>query len=200
MNYCYIIGMTYLAAGVVCLIWFKQHPQNRRIDKLMQQMADVLNPNPTTAMRTAKAIGNALANLYAILTWPIIFFKRQKYIRSEKKQALRAAEDSELENRPLVLHPEVITHVINKAAAEKLGMVDDPRRRAPALPFGHFNGRWIALIDRWRAGDQLICFELATGTTPVPSDFFSSPIEAPWQGIALMRTGEVVDEFIFSGC
>ncbi len=48
-------------------------------------------------------------------------------------------------------------------------------RCAPALPFGHFNGRWVALIDRWRAGDQLICFELATGTTPVPSDFFPDP-------------------------
>ncbi len=200
MNYYYIIALIYLAAGIVCLIWFKGHPQNRRIDELMQQMNDVLNPNPSTAMQTAKAIGNALANLYAIATWPVVFFKRQKYIRAEKKQAIRAAEDSELENRPLVLHPEVMTHVISQTAAEKLGLVDAPRRCVPALPFGHFNGRWIALIDRWRAGDQLLSFELASGTTPVPSDFFSRPIEAPWQGIALIRSGEVVDEFIFSGC
>ena len=78
------------------------------------------------------------------------------------------------------------------AEAEKLGVVIDPLRRAPVLPFGHLNGAWVAFLDGQGADFSLWYFEVPLENTP-------NRQRLACRGFAWVKARKVQAEFVFEG-
>ena len=76
------------------------------------------------------------------------------------------------------------------AEAQKLGVVIDPLGRAPALPFGHLNGAWMAFLDGQGADLSLWYFEVPLENTP-------DRHRLACRGFVWVKARKVQAEFVF---
>lgn len=97
-------------------------------------------------------------------------------------------------------HRKHLVRVVAPRVAEAEALVVDPLGRAPALPFGHLNAGWRALLAAMTSGDKLWYFEVP-GHTPVSGGAQQQP---QWslprgdkRGYALVRMRKVRAEFVF---
>lgn len=81
-------------------------------------------------------------------------------------------------------------------AAENESTIFDPNGRVPALPFGHLNAGWCALLANREKQDHLWYFELPGDATREGGTLWPVPQGAK-RGYALVREGKVCAEFIF---
>ena len=64
----------------------------------------------------------------------------------------------------------------------------------PLLPFGHLNSGWLAFLEAAQPDEELWVFQICTGQPFGKWDELASGIRS---GVARVRGGEVIDEFVF---
>lgn len=112
--------------------------------------------------KASSLLESVLLVAVCVIFWPIILLialiqnqKPELHIRFFGASADEDGEESEFQ-----VLPEHLDEFIDIAEVELAAMVNDPLNAVPAVPFGHLNARWRALLSHFEDGCHIRKFSL----------------------------------------
>jgi hypothetical protein len=130
-----------------------------------------------------------LASAIILCGWPIFLIWLAHYKRQEVK-------DLEWRNRSkLKSTHKYLTVQVSKEFAESDNFIFDPLGYTPNVPFGYLNQAWHMFLKSKFENDELWYFKIPKGK---PVGKYELETNAEINGIALLRGGEIIDEFFIT--
>ena len=122
--------------------------------------------------------------MWPLLAWFLIQERRQ---RTQNSDVLPPGPEFEC-------RPEYLARVAIIDVVERENLVFDPLGKAPCVPFGHLHAGWLAFLDTLEPEEEIWEFKIAKGQAVGK---WNEPATGTRSGIAKMKAGEVVGEFVY---
>lgn len=183
----YMIGLT-----LILVLQVRLYLAKRNDVRLGRETFSMLHPKPATSW--AK-VANLMPFIIGPLVWPLLFVLLvDELLKSIRKPIV--GDKTIPEGSSFTCRTEYLKRKVNVHEVEADHMVFDPLHMVPSLPFGHLNAGWVAFIDSVNPGDEIWAFKIDPGQSVGQWD---EAAKGTRSGIARIKAGKVVGEFVFEG-
>lgn len=196
--------LPYLGVGVLCLValHFINWVLGRHSEPdIFQILREVQHPQGNDKFQRQRAF--LLGCVVIPVIWPVVllggvFVAFLKLTDRDKPLDLHALQDGHLDHcqQPapppkFVATPSALVQRVSVSLAAQANIIHADG--VPALPFGHLNHAWQLFVARIQDGDALWSFQVSH-----PTDDGHATAPSVTQGFALLRQGQIADEFIYA--
>lgn len=196
--------LPYLGLGVLCLMalhfinWVIGRHSEPDIFEILQEAKQ-----PQVNVKFQRLRAFLLGCVVIPVIWPVVLLAVLlvivlKLIDRDKPLGLYTSQDSSPDDcqqsaltSKLIATPSVLMRLVSVSLAEQANTVHADG--VPPLPFGHLNHAWQLFVARIQDGDELWTFQVSH-----PADDGHASAPSVTQGFALLRQGQIVDEFIYA--
>lgn len=192
--------LDYLVIGACLLSGVRIYNDFFRIKKDQTDWANEFSGSLKDIAQTIFAI------ISALLFWPLVIY----FVIMERYYPYGTIWGAKLEDMLIpnwLSKPEIrfncekscLIEKVKPEEVEIMCMVQDPKGRVPAIPFGHLNTGWLNLLGNLEKGDVLWSFKTPGWTTKVEGTEANPQWSAHHNvisGYAVVRKGEFKAEFL----
>jgi hypothetical protein len=137
-------------------------------------------------------IAPVIAGVFVWLFWPLalIYTIYLEYSNFKEKKKI----EIELNEPKFDCQPEFLINKISLESAEKIGIIYDPKKLTPDVPFGFLYEAWVDFCSKVETSDEVWTFLIPKGTFTAES---FQTLNGDMRGFAILRKGKIVSEFIY---